>query len=45
MGGSPVLTEQLITFVLDKIGSCLKEHRNPLLKLYDFQEAGEILFY
>ena len=45
MGSSPVLTEQLITFVVDKMTTCLKEHRNPLLKLYDFQEAGEILYY
>ncbi|KAL4442210.1 hypothetical protein ABPG74_009228 [Tetrahymena malaccensis] len=45
MSGAPVLTEQLVTFVIEKMNNCLKEHRNPLLKLYNYMEENEIVHY
>ncbi|EAR84114.2 pre-RNA processing PIH1/Nop17 protein (macronuclear) [Tetrahymena thermophila SB210] len=45
MSGAPPLTEQLVTFVIEKMNNCLKEHRNPLLKLYNYMEDNEIIHY
>ncbi|KAL4482782.1 hypothetical protein ABPG72_022342 [Tetrahymena utriculariae] len=45
MSGAPPLTEQLVTFVIEKMNNCLKEHRNPLLKLYNYMEENEIIHY